>query len=152
MMKMPLVRSLVTVLLLAGSPPQAAWAVTGGAVIDVYKSPRCGCCAQWTEHLKANGFTVRTHDTNDVTYHKYRLGVPPGLGSCHTAEVSGYLVEGHVPAKEIRRLLNEKPDARGIVVPGMPVGSPGMEQGGRKDHYDILLVKPDGKTHIYSRY
>lgn len=140
------------VLLVISGLAQPAWAVASEPVIEVYKSPTCGCCGKWAEHLKANGFTVRTHDTQDVASHKSRLGVPLGLGSCHTAEVNGYLVEGHVPAKDIRQLLKEKPDARGIVVPGMPVGSPGMEQGSRKGHYDVLLVKPDGKTQIYSRY
>ena len=140
------------VLLVISGLAQPAWAAASEPVIDIYKSPTCGCCGKWAEHLKANGFTVRTHDTQDVASHKSRLGVPLGLGSCHTAEVNGYLVEGHVPAKDIRQLLKEKPDARGIVVPGMPVGSPGMEQGSRKGHYDVLLVKPDGKTQIYSRY
>jgi hypothetical protein len=104
------------------------------------------------DHLKANGFTVRSHDTNDVAQHKYRLGVPPGYGSCHTAEINGYLVEGHVPAREIKRLLKEKPKARGLVVPAMPTGSPGMEQGNRKDQYNVLLVNKEGIPQTYARY
>lgn len=128
------------------------WAAPAAPVIDVYKSPTCGCCVKWVDHLKANGFTVRSHDTNDVAQHKYRLGVPPGYGSCHTAEVNGYLVEGHVPAREIERLLKEKPKARGLVVPAMPAGSPGMEQGNRKDQYDVLLVNKEGIPQTYARY
>ncbi|WP_461577129.1 DUF411 domain-containing protein [Thiobacillus sp.] len=102
--------------------------------------------------MRANGFIVRSHDTHDVAQQKYRLGVPYGYGSCHTAEVNGYLVEGHVPARDVRRLLKEKPMARGLVVPAMPMGSPGMAQGKRKDHYDVLLVNRDGMTQTYARY
>lgn len=130
----------------------AAWAEPGTPVIDVYKSPTCDCCSKWVDHLRSNGFTVRSHDTHDVIQHKYRLGVPPGYGSCHTAEVNGYLVEGHVPAREIKRLLQEKSQARGLVVPAMPVGSPGMEQDNRKDPYEVLLVNQDGTTETYTRY
>ncbi|MEW5967448.1 MAG: DUF411 domain-containing protein [Pseudomonadota bacterium] len=102
--------------------------------------------------MRSNGFKVRSHGTHGVANHKTRLGLPSGLDACHTAEVNGYLVEGHVPARDIKRLLREKPEARGIVVPAMPAGSPGMEQGDRKDRYDVLLVQPDGRTQIYSRY
>lgn len=139
-------------ILIIGVLTQPLWAEAGKPVIDVYKSPTCGCCGKWVDHLKANGFEVRAHDTHDVASHKIRLGVPSSLGSCHTAEVSGYLVEGHVPAKDIKRLLKEKPEVRGLVVPAMPTGSPGMEQGNRKDRYDVLLVGQDGNTQIYSRY
>lgn len=139
-------------ILLVGGIATAAWAGPGAPVVDVYKSPSCGCCGKWADHMKASGFTVRAHNTDDVVRHKYRLGVPPGYGSCHTAEVNGYLVEGHVPAREIRRLLKEKPDVRGLVVPDMPMGSPGMEQGNRKDHYDVLLVNRDGSTQTYAHY
>lgn len=141
--------SIIKILLLLALA-QPAWAAS--PVIDVYKSPTCSCCNQWIGHLKANGFTVRAHDTNDVVSHKHRLGVPPGHGSCHTAEVNGYLVEGHVPAKEIQRLLKEKPRARGLAVPAMPIGSPGMEQDNRKDAYEVLLVKLDGGTQTYAHY
>ncbi len=121
-------------------------------VVDVYKSPSCGCCNDWIKHLEAHGFKVRAHNTDDVVRHKYRLGVPPGYGSCHTAEVAGYLIEGHVPAREIKRLLKDRPKARGLTVPGMPIGSPGMEQGKRRDPYEVLLVTRDGATHVYARY
>ncbi len=144
----PLPRLGWLLLLLSPLAPLAA----GLPVVDVYKSPSCGCCNDWIKHLQANGFQVRAHNTDDVVSHKYRLGVPPGYGSCHTAEVGGYLVEGHVPAREIKRLLKEKPKARGLTVPGMPIGSPGMEQGARRDPYEVLLVLPDGSTRTYARY
>ncbi len=138
--------------LLLALAAQSAWAASPAPVVDVYKSPTCGCCVKWVDHLKANGFQVRSHDTDDVVRHKYRLGVPPGLGSCHTAEVAGYVIEGHVPAREIKRLLKERPRARGLVVPAMPVGSPGMEEGQRKDPYQVLAIDPDGNTRTYARY
>ena len=138
--------------LLIGSLAQASWAVPAPPVIDVYKSPTCGCCNKWIDHLKANGFTVRSHDTDNVAEHKVRLGVPSGYGSCHTAEIGGYVVEGHVPAREIKRLLKENPRARGLVVPAMPVGSPGMEAGGRKDPYKVFLVNQRGSVRTYTQY
>jgi len=143
--------SILSALFIAIAAP-AAWAVPNTPIVDVYKNPTCGCCSQWVDHLKANGFKVRAHDTNNVAAHKTRLGVPSGLGSCHTAQVGGYLVEGHVPAKEIKRLLKQKPRARGLAVPAMPMGSPGMEAGGRKDAYKVFLVKRDGSTQTYARY
>lgn len=142
----------VVATLLLGSLAQASWAAPAMPVIDVYKSPTCGCCNNWIDHLKANGFTVRSHDTDNVVQHKYRLGVPPGYGSCHTAEIDGYVIEGHVPAREIKRLLKEKPRARGLVVPAMPVGSPGMEADGRKDPYKVFLVNRNGSTRTYVQY
>lgn len=144
-------KSFVASLLVLGFA-QATWAAPTTSVIDVYKSPTCGCCNKWIDHLKTNGFTVRGHDTDNVAQHKVRLGVPAGYGSCHTAEVGGYVVEGHVPAKEIKRMLKEKPRARGLVVPAMPMGSPGMETAGRKDAYDVFLVNRDGSTKTYAHY
>jgi hypothetical protein len=138
--------------LLIGLVAPAVWASPPASIVDVYKSPTCGCCNKWIDHLKANGFTVRAHDTENVVEHKIRLGVPPGYGSCHSAEVNGYVVEGHVPAKEITRMLTAKSRARGLVVPGMPVGSPGMEAGGRSDPYEVLLVNRDGSTGTYAQY
>lgn len=131
-----------------------AWAVPGPPLlptVQVYKSPTCGCCEAWVKHLRTNGFQVVAHDTNNVMAHKQRLGVPVTMGSCHTAEVGGYMVEGHVPAKDILRLLKQNPRARGLVVPGMPVGSPGME-GDHKDTFDVMLVKQDGSASRYARY
>jgi len=142
----------VVATLLIGSLAQASWAAPETPVIDVYKSPTCGCCNKWIDHLKANGFGVRSYDTDNVAQHKARLGVPPGYGSCHTAEVDGYVIEGHVPAREIKRLLKERPRARGLVVPAMPVGSPGMEADGRKDPYKVFLVNRNGCTRTYVQY
>lgn len=142
----------VVATLLIGSLAQASWAAPATPVIDVYKSPTCGCCNKWIDHLRANGLDVRSYDTDNVAQHKARLGVPPGYGSCHTAEVDGYVIEGHVPAREIKRLLKEKPRARGLVVPAMPVGSPGMEADGRKDPYKVFLVNRNGSTRTYVQY
>jgi len=139
-------------MLLLGMATPAAWAASEAPIVDVYKSPTCGCCNKWIEHLEANGFTIRSHDTQNVVAHKARLGVPVGYGACHTAQVDGYLVEGHVPAKEIKRMLKEKPRARGLAVPGMPMGSPGMETSGSKDSYDVFMVKRDGTTRSYAHY
>jgi hypothetical protein len=126
--------------------------------VEAWKDPDCGCCKDWVAHLQANGFQVRIHDSGN-TAARARLGVPEKLGSCHTAEVSlagkRYALEGHVPAREIYRLLKESPQAVGLAVPGMPVGSPGMDAplyGGRKDPYDVLLVNRDGSTRIYQSY
>lgn len=123
---------------------------TDGPLVTVYKSPTCGCCSLWTEYLEAEGFQVETHDVQNLTAVKDSLGVPPDLGSCHTATVEGYVIEGHVPAEPIRRLLAEKPEARGLAVPGMPVGSPGMEVGDRVDPYDVLILDETGEAAVYA--
>ncbi|MFC0252038.1 DUF411 domain-containing protein [Massilia consociata] len=120
-------------------------------VIEVYKTATCGCCKQWIKHLEANGFTVKAQDVDDPSGYREKFGIPAQYGSCHTGRVGGYAVEGHVPAADIKRMLAEKPKARGLAVPGMPMGSPGME-GSRKDTYEVLLVKDGGKTDIYKRY
>lgn len=122
--------------------------------IEVWKDPDCGCCQEWVTHLEANGFTVRVNDVGNAAARK-RLGMPTQLGSCHTGLVGGYVVEGHVPAREIIRLLREKPAMLGLAVPGMPVGSPGMDgavYGDRRDPYDVLLVSRDGSTRVYQSY
>lgn len=119
--------------------------------VTVYKSPTCGCCKKWVTHLKDNGFQVTAHDVQNVDPYKAKLGLPNGLGSCHTAVVAGYLIEGHVPAEDIKRLITERPAAKGLTVPGMPMGSPGME-GTRKDDYDVLLIGKDGKTSVYASH
>jgi hypothetical protein len=122
-------------------------------VVTVYKNESCGCCKAWVAHLRENGFRVEAHDIDNLGPVKKRVGIPFGKGSCHTAEVGGYFVEGHVPAAEIRRLLSERPDARGLAVPGMPIGSPGMETPGRAAQaYDVLLVARDGSTSVFSRH
>jgi hypothetical protein len=121
--------------------------------ILVHKTPTCGCCKVWIEYLIADGFVVEVRDVDDLGPVKTRVGVPPGKGSCHTAEVEGYFVEGHVPAEDIRRLLAERPQARGITVPGMPLGSPGMEvPGGRVEPYTVELVRKDGSTSAWAQH
>ena len=121
-------------------------------VVEVVKSPYCGCCTQWVEHLRASGFEVRVTDIEDVTPTARRLGVPDDLRSCHTASAGGYAIEGHVPAADIRRLLAERPDAAGIAVPGMPIGSPGMEQGERRQRYATILFGRDGSRRLFAQH
>lgn len=122
--------------------------------LEVWKDPQCGCCKDWVDHMQAHGFQVTVHETGNNAV-RARLGLPQKLGSCHTALVGGYLVEGHVPASDVRALLQQKPKALGLAVPGMPVGSPGMDgpaYGGRRDPYDVLLVAHDGSTRVFKRY
>jgi hypothetical protein len=120
--------------------------------VEVFKSPSCGCCGAWVDHLKATGFPVKVNDVTDTTAARKRYGMPDWFGSCHTAIVDGYVVEGHVPAAEIRRLLALKPAAVGIAVPGMPPGSPGMEVGDRKDPYDVFLIDRRGRETVFAAY
>jgi hypothetical protein len=123
-------------------------------MVEVWKDPACGCCKDWVAHLQANGFEARLHDSGNAQA-RSRLGIAEDLGSCHTALVEGYALEGHVPARDIKRLLHERPRAIGLAVPGMPVGSPGMDgaaYGGRKDPYSVLLVATNGSTSVYQRY
>lgn len=117
--------------------------------VTVFKNPTCGCCAKWVDHLEENGFDVETIDTNDGATIKSRYGVPDDLSSCHTALVNGYVVEGHVPAEEIMRMLSEEAEVAGLAVPGMPMGSPGME-GNRVDSYDIIAFQKDGSRSVYA--
>jgi hypothetical protein len=119
--------------------------------ITVYKTPTCGCCKQWVKHLEANGFAVKVHDMDSLEEIKRSMGVPGELQSCHTGIVNKYVVEGHVPADLIQKMLKEKPAIVGLAVPGMPSGSPGMEQGGPKDRYDVIAFERGGKTHVYAR-
>jgi hypothetical protein len=130
-------------------------AQTPAAEVEVFKSPTCGCCNDWIEHLQAAGFRVKANDVADTGRYRARYGMPARLGSCHTAVVAGYVIEGHVPAREIRRLLRERPKALGLAVPGMPIGSPGMDgpaYGGQVDPYDVLLVLADGRTSVFASY
>ena len=120
-------------------------------MIEVYKSATCGCCTEWVKHLQDNGFTVKAHDVANPSDYREKFGIPQELGSCHTGMVNGYAIEGHVPAREIRRLLAERPKARGLAVPAMPMGSPGME-GHRNDPYDVLLVQANGRRKVYQHY
>lgn len=145
-------------LLAAGAAALPAWEMAQAApaapLVEVWKSPTCGCCKDWITYLQANGFAVRTYDTGN-TQMRGRLGLPAQFGSCHTARVGGYAVEGHVPVREIRRLLKERPAAIGLAVPAMPIGSPGMDgpaYGGRRDPYDVLLVHKDGNSSVFQSY
>jgi hypothetical protein len=122
--------------------------------VEVWKDPNCGCCHLWVEHLQTHGFKVNVRDVGNAAA-RQRLGMPEKLGSCHTATVGGYVIEGHVPAADIRRLLKERPVALGLSVPGMPIGSPGMdgpEYKGRKDAFDVLLVQKDGSAKSFQAY
>jgi hypothetical protein len=122
-------------------------------VVDVYKSPTCGCCSKWVEHLRASGFTVRTTDTEDVASLKASHRVPRQVQSCHTALVDGYVIEGHVPATDVQRLLAERPVITGLTVPGMPVGSPGMEvASGKTEPYDVVAFDKSGTTRVFASH
>lgn len=120
--------------------------------VVVYKNANCGCCKLWAQRLQEAGFGVTQHDSHNLNAVKQRMGVPARMGSCHTAQVGGYFVEGHVPVEDIKRLLSERPEAAGLAVPGMPIGSPGMEQGDRRDPYEVLLVQADGSTSVFSKH
>ncbi len=136
------------------TPALAQTSTAAKTPLEVWKDPDCGCCGDWVTHLEANGFAVRVYD-NGNSAARTRLGVPAKLGSCHTALVAGYAIEGHVPAREIRRLLKDRPRAVGLSVPGMPVGSPGMDgaiYGNRRDPFDVLLIAKDGSTQVYQSY
>lgn len=120
-------------------------------VIEVYKSATCGCCEGWVKHLQDSGFTVKTHDVANPSDYREKFGMPQALASCHTATVQGYVIEGHVPASDIKQLLAQRPKAKGLAVPSMPLGSPGMD-GPRSDPYDVLLVQADGRYSSYHHY
>ena len=142
----------VLALLGSASAPATFQPVAAKPHITVFKDPGCGCCKSWVDHLRKHGFDVAVRDTSDVGAAK-RIGrVPEQLLSCHTAFVNGYVIEGHVPAADIQRLLSEKSRVAGIAVPGMPVGSPGMEQGNRVDKYDVVAFNRDGTTRVYARH
>jgi hypothetical protein len=128
-------------------------AKAAGPLVDVYKTPTCGCCGQWVTHMRSNGFELKVTDVPDTAPYRHKAGVPEALASCHTAIVEGYGIEGHVPAAEIRRLLKERPaSAKGLAVPGMVAGSPGMETPGQNPPYSVLLFTTDGKSLVYQRY
>jgi hypothetical protein len=119
--------------------------------VEVYKSPTCGCCGKWADHMRQQGFEVTTHNVADMAAARKRLGMPGGVASCHTAVVGGYLIEGHVPAADVKRLLAEKPKAVGLAVPNMPNGSPGMESP-RPVPYDVLLVQSNGSVRTFASH
>lgn len=126
-------------------------ALADGSRVTVYKNPTCGCCAQWIDHLRQNGFDVEAVDLDDLRIIKSMSGIRPEQASCHTAQVDGYVIEGHVPADDVRRLLAERPDARGLAVPGMPMGSPGMDSP-NPEHYEVLLIGKDGSTQVFAEH
>jgi hypothetical protein len=133
--------------------PRSARAGEDAAALTVYKDPSCGCCTKWIEHLRASGLRPTVHDRTDMDALKDGLGVPAALRSCHTAVAGKYVVEGHVPAADIKRLVNTAPKGIiGIAVPGMPAGSPGMEMGGRIDRYDVLAFSANGATTTFARH
>lgn len=135
--------------------PAAALARAPGAAVQVWKTPTCGCCQDWVAHLRDHGFQVQVNEVDDTSAIRARLGIPAEYGSCHTGLVDGYALEGHVPARDIQRLLRERPAAIGLAVPGMPLGSPGMdgpEYEGRKHPYDVLLVRRWGLTSVFQAY
>jgi hypothetical protein len=139
--------------LLMAAPAFAA--TNGQPSIEVWRSPTCGCCGKWIKHLEANGFDVAVNNAAPSTLEqiKHQAGITKKLASCHTAKIDGYVIEGHVPASDIKRLVAEHPDAIGLTVPGMPIGSPGMEQpGGEAEPYDVLLVKKDGTTSVFAHH
>jgi hypothetical protein len=121
------------------------------SVVTVYKDAGCGCCKQWVKHLSANGFVVNAHDVASMDEIKRTMLVPADLQSCHTAVVNRYVIEGHVPASDIRKLLAAKTPVHGLAVPGMPTGAPGME-GDHNDHYDVVAFTTDGKAHVFARH
>jgi hypothetical protein len=143
--------SLLLAVTLSGCSPTTAEPSLPG--VTVHKSATCGCCQLWVDRLRGAGFTVEVRNEDNLNEVKQRVGIPYGMGSCHTAEVAGYFVEGHVPIEDVQRLLRERPDAKGITVPGMPAGSPGMEvPSGQVQPYDVLLVGRDGSTTVFSHH
>lgn len=142
------IRSTILALFVVSMSPDA---LAASEVVTVYKSPYCGCCAKWVDHLRENGFRVQTVDTQALAGLKSSVGVPAELASCHTAMVEGYIIEGHVPAQDIRRLLEERPTVKGLTVPGMPHGSPGME-GPAPEHYQVLTIDAGGKTTVFAEH
>lgn len=133
------------------------YGVAGAQVIErveIWKDPSCGCCKDWVTHMERNGFKAVVHESGNTTK-RAELGLAERFGSCHTAVIGGYVIEGHVPASDVRRLSKEKSTALGLAVPGMPVGVPGMDgamYGGRRDPYQVLLVKKDGSSQVYRSY
>jgi len=144
---LPVVAAVAT-LALAGATASDRPMVGAPPVVTVYKSPTCGCCSKWVDYLRANGFDVKTVDLEDLSEIKASSGVPRSVQTCHTAVVAGYVVEGHVPVDALRKLLADKPKVAGIGVPGMPIGSPGMD-GSPAQHYDVVAWDKTGKTSVY---
>jgi hypothetical protein len=142
-------RSFIGAIATLSLSPLSARAAT---LVQVYKNPSCDCCTAWVTHLKAAGFSVGVTETEDTIAVRRHLGMPDRFGSCHTATVQGYVLEGHVPSLEVKRLLAMKPAAIGLAVPAMPVGSPGMEYGDRKDPYHVFLIDRKGHGTVFASY
>lgn len=142
-----LLTALVSGLVIIGNKPPAP----NPNLVTVYKTPTCGCCEKWVDHLKSDGFEVRVYERPTLQSIRARYGVPDRLASCHTAHIDGYAIEGHVPGRDIRRLLTEKPDITGLSVPGMTVGSPGMEMEGRSDPFKVIAFSPN-ETVVFNAY
>ena len=137
----------------AANPNEPAASDSDKPVVTIYKSPTCGCCSDWVAYLADNGYSVMTEYVDDMNPIKIRYQVPPALQSCHTAVVAGYVIEGHVSVAEIERLLSERPAVLGLAVPGMPIGSPGMEtEGVAAQPYDVLTFDEAGQTEVYAHY
>ncbi|MGB0712588.1 MAG: DUF411 domain-containing protein [Gammaproteobacteria bacterium] len=143
--------AILTSLLLGGTLLSAPAMADEQQTIMVYKTPTCGCCTKWVSHLRNSGFEVQTTDLSDLRMIKKMSGIEPKLASCHTALVDGYTIEGHVPAADIERLLAERPDAKGLTVPGMPMGSPGMEHP-NPQRYQVMLLDNDGNTEVFATH
>jgi hypothetical protein len=139
-------------LVILGAPSRAA--DTAASSIEVWKSATCKCCGAWVKHLEASGFAVKVNaaDASALASLKRQVGIGDTLASCHTAKIDGYVIEGHVPGTDIKRLVAERPEVIGLAVPGMPIGSPGMEQGAEFEPYDVLLVKKDGATEVFAKH
>jgi len=147
-------RKLLLATMALGLTPLKSWALTEPVPMTVWKDPNCGCCADWVVHLESHGFLVTVNDSGNSAV-RSQLGLPQKYASCHTAVTQGYVIEGHVPAGDIHRLLKEKPPALGLAVPGMPIGSPGMDgpaYGGRSDRYAVLLIEKNGRASVFSSY
>lgn len=144
-------RRLFLTAIFAGALSVQSMAYAAGPLVEVYKSESCGCCTAWVEHLEKNGFTVKATNVDSPGDYRQKFGMPEAMGSCHSAKVGGYAIEGHVPAADIKRLLKEKPKAVGLAVPSMPMGSPGME-GPRSDPYDVFLVNANGSRSVFTHY
>lgn len=149
-MKKPLLGIVLALAALVGSA--AAAQRPQSQVVEVYKDPTCGCCANWIKHLEANGFKTKVTETEDMDAVKIKLNVPKRVQSCHTATIDGFVLEGHVPAADVKRLLKDRPAVAGLAVPGMPMGSPGMEVGKTVQRYDVLTFDQRGEMKVYASY
>ncbi|PPD34257.1 MAG: CopG family transcriptional regulator [Methylomonas sp.] len=148
---MKVLKLLLSALLLAGCTSIQAENAATDTEMTVYRSPTCSCCGKWIEHVKSNHFAVKDIVSSDMDAIKEKYGIPDKLASCHTAIVDGYVIEGHVPAADIQKLLTSKPNVVGLSAPGMPMGSPGMEMGGSQD-YDVVSFDKDGKVQVFSAH